>query len=67
MTELLEYFISEFKKLKRVRGNVFENFIIFVNLLLTDKKDDKYKVGKMKILNYITANKQSIKMKLIQN
>tara|TARA_B100001094_G_scaffold148797_1_gene144095 strand:- start:2868 stop:3071 length:204 start_codon:yes stop_codon:yes gene_type:complete len=67
MTELLEYFISEFKKLKSVRGNVFENFIIFVNLLLTDKKDDKYKVGKMKILNYITANKQSIKMKLIQN
>ena len=63
MTELLEYFISEFKKLKRVRGNVFENFITFVNLLLTDKKDDKYKVGKMKILNYITANKQSIKMK----
>ena len=47
MTELLEYFISEFKKLKRVRGNVFENFITFVNLLLTDKKDDKYKVGKM--------------------
>ena len=67
MTELLEYFISEFKKLKRVRGNVFENFIIFVNLLLTDKKDDKYKVGKIKILNYITANEQSIKMKLIQN
>tara|TARA_B100001029_G_C14705953_1_gene257434 strand:- start:185 stop:388 length:204 start_codon:yes stop_codon:yes gene_type:complete len=67
MTELLEYFISEFKKLKRVRGNVFENFITFVNLLLTDKKDDKYKVGKMKILNYITANEQSIKMKLIQN
>tara|TARA_B100000902_G_scaffold111424_1_gene112731 strand:- start:179 stop:382 length:204 start_codon:yes stop_codon:yes gene_type:complete len=67
MTELLEYFISEFKKLKRVRGNVFENFITFVNLLLTDKKDDKYKVGKMQILNYITANKQSIKMKLIQN
>ena len=67
MTELLEYFISEFKKLIRVRGNVFENFITFVNLLLTDKKDDKYKVGKMKILNYITANEQSIKMKLIQN
>tara|TARA_X000000368_G_C22478725_1_gene471081 strand:- start:56 stop:259 length:204 start_codon:yes stop_codon:yes gene_type:complete len=67
MTELLEYFISEFKKLKRVRGNVFENFITFVNLLLTDKKDDKYKVGKIKILNYITANEQSIKMKLIQN
>ena len=67
MTELLEYFISEFKKLKRVRGNVFENFITFVNLLLTDKKDDKYKVGKMKILNYSTANEQSIKMKLIQN
>ena len=67
MTELLEYFISEFKKLKRVRGNVFENFITFVNLLLTDKKDDKYKAGKMKILNYITANEQSIKMKLIQN
>jgi len=67
MSELLEHLILEFKKLKRVRGNMFENFITFVNLLLTDKKDDKYKVGKIEILNYITANKQSIKMKLIQN
>ncbi len=62
MTELLEYFISEFKKLKRVRGNVFENFITFVNLLLTDKKDD-YKLytsilpRKKQWLKYIKGEK----------
>ena len=59
--------IKEFKKLKRVRGNLFENFLTFVHLCLTGKKDDKYKVKKNQILNYIVVNRQSIKTKLIQN
>ena len=59
--------IKEFKKLKRVRGNLFENFLTFVHLCLTGKKDDKYKVKKNQILEYIVANRQSIKSKLIKN
>ena len=59
--------IKEFKKIKRVRGNLFENFLSFVHLCLTGNKDDKYKVKKNQILEYIVANRQSIKSKLIQN
>ena len=67
MNNLIDQLIIEFKKIKRVRGNLFENFLSFVNLCLTDKKDDKYKVKKNQILEYIVVNKQSIKLRLIQN
>ena len=67
MNKMVDQLIIEFKKLKRVRGNLFENFLTFVHLCLTGKKDDKYKVKKNQILNYIVANRQSIKTKLIQN
>ena len=67
MDLMITQLIKEFKKLKRVRGNLFENFLTFVHLCLTDKKDDKYKVKVNEILEYIVINKQSIKLKLIQN
>ncbi len=67
MDKLIDQFIVEFKKLKRVRGNLFESFVTFVHLCLTGKKDDKYKVKKNQILEYIVDNKQSINLKLIQN
>tara|TARA_B100000700_G_scaffold292790_1_gene353150 strand:+ start:98 stop:301 length:204 start_codon:yes stop_codon:yes gene_type:complete len=67
MNKLIDQLIIEFKKLKRVRGNLFDNFLTFVHLCLTDKKDDKYKVKVNEILEYIVINKQSIKLKLIQN
>ena len=67
MNNLIDKLIIEFKKLKRVRGNLFENFLSFVHLCLTGNKDDKYKVKKNQILEYIVANRQSIKSKLIQN
>ena len=67
MNNLIDQFIIEFKKIKRVRGNLFENFLSFVHLCLTGNKDDKYKVKKNQILEYIVANRQSIKSKLIQN
>ena len=67
MEKLIDQLIIEFKKLKRVRGNLFENFLSFVHLCLTGNKDDKYKVKKNQILEYIVANRQSIKSKLIQN
>ena len=64
---MINQLIKEFKKIRHVRGNLFENFLTFVHLCLTGKKDDKYKVKKNQILEYIVANKQSIKLKLIQN
>ena len=67
MEKVIEQLIIEFKKLKRVRGNLFDNFLTFVHLCLTGKKDDKYKVKVNEILEYIVINKQSIKLKLIQN
>tara|TARA_Y200000002_G_C22058604_1_gene405374 strand:+ start:158 stop:361 length:204 start_codon:yes stop_codon:yes gene_type:complete len=67
MDLMIAELIKEFKKLKRVRGNLFENFLTFVHLCLTGKKDDKYKVKKNQILEYIVVNKQSIKLRLIQN
>ena len=67
MNNLIDKLIMEFKKMKGVKGNIFENFLSFVHLCLTDGKDDKYKVKKNQILNYIVVNRQSIKTKLIQN
>tara|TARA_Y100000768_G_scaffold317787_1_gene253089 strand:+ start:37 stop:240 length:204 start_codon:yes stop_codon:yes gene_type:complete len=67
MSKLVQYFIKEFKKIKKVRGNLFENFLTFVNLMLTGDKDDKYKVGRIKILQYITDNQKAIKLELIKN
>ena len=67
MNNLIDQLIIEFKKLKKVRGDLFESFVLFVHLCLTGKKDDKYKVKKNQILEYIVVNKQSIKLRLIQN
>ena len=67
MNNLIDQLIIEFKKMKVVKGNIFENFLSFVHLCLTNCKDDKYKVKKNQILEYIVANRQSIKSKLIQN
>ncbi len=67
MDKLIEQLISEFKKIKKVRGDLFESFVTFVHLCLTDKKDDKYKVKVNEILQYIIINNESIKLKLIQN
>ncbi len=67
MDELIEQLISEFKKLKKVRGDLFESFVLFVHLCLTNGKDDKYKVKVNELLQYIIINKESIKLKLIQN
>ena len=67
MNNLIDKLIIEFKKMKGVKGNIFENFLSFVHLCLTNGKDDKYKVKKNQILEYIVANRKSIKSKLIKN
>jgi len=62
--KLLDSLIVEFKKIKKVRGDLFTNFLSFVQLFLTDKKVDKYKEN---ILKYIVANRSQIQLKLKQN
>tara|TARA_B100000575_G_scaffold89591_1_gene71052 strand:- start:2369 stop:2563 length:195 start_codon:yes stop_codon:yes gene_type:complete len=64
MEELLDLLIIEFKKIKKVRGDLFTNFLSFVQLFLTDKKVDKYKEN---ILKYIVANRSQIQLRLKQN
>tara|TARA_B100001250_G_scaffold159563_1_gene137064 strand:+ start:726 stop:947 length:222 start_codon:yes stop_codon:yes gene_type:complete len=65
--KFLEEIIKEFKNIKRIRGDIFSNFVSFVNLYLTGLKDDKYKDIKKNILHYIVLNRETIIMKLIQN
>jgi len=64
MEELLDLLIIEFKKIKKVRGDLFTNFLSFVQLFLTDKKVDKYKEN---ILKYTVANRSQIQLRLKQN
>ena len=64
MEKLLDSLIVEFKKIKKVRGDLFTNFLSFVQLSLTDKKVDKYKEN---VLKYIVANRSQIQLKLKQN
>ena len=64
MEKLLDSLIVEFKKIKKVRGDLFTNFLSFVQLSLTDKKVDKYKEN---VLKYIVANRSQILLKLKQN
>ena len=66
MENFLDKLITEFKKIKRVRGDLFLNFVSFVHLHLTGMDDDKYKDIKKNILQYIVVNKETITMKLIQ-
>tara|TARA_B100000482_G_C12464209_1_gene242223 strand:- start:439 stop:642 length:204 start_codon:yes stop_codon:yes gene_type:complete len=67
MIKLIDELMKEFKKLKKVRGNLFHNFISFVNIYLSGMNDDKYKKVKNNILNYILVNEKDITLKLIQN
>ena len=40
MNKLIDELMKEFKKLKRVRGNLFYNFISFVNIYLSGINED---------------------------
>ena len=67
MENIIDPLILEFKKIKKIRGDLFKNFLSFVHLYLTDAKEDKYKEIKLNLLNYIVANEKTIKMKLVRN
>ena len=43
MDDLLNSLITEFKKLKIIRGNIYDNFMFFCYHALGADKDDKYR------------------------
>jgi len=67
MNKMLTELIKEFKKNKKIRGDLFNNFVAFCDMSLMGLKDDKYKEMKIDILKYIVANKKTIKLQLIRN
>ncbi len=67
MNNLIESLITEFKKQKIVRGNIYDNFMFFSYKVLGANKDDKYKHTRASILNYMTQNKNEILLKLTIN
>ena len=67
MNDLIESLITEFKKQKIIRGNIYDNFMFFSYEALGADKDDKYKSTRASILQYISANKNQITLKLTRN
>ena len=67
MNNLIESLISEFKKQKVIRGNIYDNFMFYSYKALGANKDDKYKHTRASILNYMTQNKNEILLRLTRN
>ena len=67
MNDLVESLITEFKKQKIIRGNIYDNFMLFSYEALGADKDDKYKHTRASILEYMTQNKNEILLKLTRN
>ena len=67
MNDLIESLITEFKKQKIIRGNIYDNFMFFSYNALGVNKDDKYKHTRASILNHMTHNKNEILLKLTRN
>ena len=67
MNDLIESLITEFKKKKIIRGNIYDNFMFFSYEALGADKDDKYKHTRASILEYMTQNKNQILLKLTRN
>ena len=67
MNNLIESLISEFKKQKVIRGNLYDNFMFYSYQALGANKDDKYKHTRASILNYMTQNKNDILLRLTRD
>ena len=67
MNDLVESLITEVKKQKIIRGNIYDNFMFFSYNALGANKDDKYKHTRASILEYMTQNKNQILLKLIKD
>ena len=57
MDDLLNSLISEFKKQKIIRGNIYDNFMFFCYHALGADKDDKYRHTRASILKKLTIIK----------
>ena len=67
MNNLVESLISEFKKQKVIRGNLYDNFMFYSYEALGANKNDKYKGMRASILHYMTQNKNEILLRLTRD
>ena len=67
MNDLIESLISEFKKQKVIRGNIYDNFMFYSYEVLGANKDDKYKGTRASILNYMRSQKTEILLRLTKD
>jgi len=67
MNDLVESLLTEFKKQRIIRGNIYDNFMFYSYKVLGANKDDKYKHTRASILNYMTQNKNEILLKLTRD
>ena len=67
MNKLIESLISEFKKQKVIRGNLYDNFMFYSYEALGANKNDKYKGTRASILHYMTQNKNEILFRLTRD
>ena len=67
MNDLVESLLTEFKKQRIIRGNIYDNFMFYSYKVLGADKDDKYKHTRASILNYMTQNKNEILLRLTRN
>ena len=67
MNDLIESLITEFKKQKIIRGNIYDNFMFISYEALGDDKDDKYRHTRASILHHMTQNKTEILLRLTKD
>ena len=67
MNDLIESLITEFKKKRIIRGNIYDNFMFFSHEALGADKDDKYKHTRASILHHMTQNKNEILLRLTKD
>ena len=67
MNNLIESLITEFKKQKVIRGNLYDNFMFYSYEALGANKDDKYKGTRASILNYMRSQKDEILLRLTKD
>ena len=67
MNDLIESLITEFKKQKVIRGNLYDNFMFYSYEALGANKNDKYKGTRASILNYMRSQKAEILLRLTKD
>ena len=67
MNDLIENLITQFKKQKVIRGNLYDNFMFYSYEALGANKDDKYKGTRASILNYMRSQKDEILLRLTKD